>query len=332
MDVELLEESGFAEVQGFIQEVYGSVEPRLLSDKFWRWKCLRPHPFWPGSRGFLRRSAGKICAYASLIPLRFLTPEGVVPCGHVIDWAAARGVPGAGVRLYRHLQSLLGCVIGIGGSQETRQILPRMGAVVRQTVATYRRPLRPFSAAARGRKDWKWPARLARDLRYSLPPLPAVPAGFEAIRVSRFDSSIQCALPAASSDALVSERTVDLLNYWLECPGAKVSGFVLRENGQIAGYFLLSVVSQVAKIADLWLRPDLRDLWMPAYSLAFGAAAELPAFTAETMTGHPLAQRALDQMGLRRGENQVFLLDPDKTLPEKLPLALSQVDYDGFYL
>jgi hypothetical protein len=332
MDVELLEESGFGEAGGFLQEIYGVMEPRLSSPEFWRWKCLRPHPFWSGSRGFFRRSGGKICAYASLIPLRFLTSAGAISSAHVIDWAASRGVPGAGVRLYRHLQSMAGSAIGIGGSQETRQILPRMGAVLRQTVAAYRRPLRPFTAASRGKKDWKWPARLARDLRYALPPLASVPAGWEAVRVRRFDDSVQCALPAASPEVLVSERTVDLLNYWLECPAAQVSGYLIRDRGKVAGYFLLSAVADVAKIADLWLRPDAPGLWAAAYSLAFRAAAELPVLTVETMTGHPLAQRALDQMQLRRGENQVFLLDPEKTVPDRMPLALSQVDYDGFYL
>jgi len=332
MDAELLDEAGFAEVQTFLREIYGPDEPRKLTDEFWRWKCTLPHPLWCTSRGFIRRKEARIVAYASLIPLRFLTPFGPVNSGHVVDWAALRGIPGAGVRLYRHIQSLTGSVIGIGGSKETRQILPRIGAALRQTVTTYQRPARPFRAALQGRKDWKWPARLLRDLRYACSPLPAVPPHWKAEHVSRFDTSLDTCLATPLPDAIRSERGSALLNYWLECPAARMAGYLIRSQGETIGYFLTSSVPNTARIADIWVRISSVDQWMAAYGLAFRTATQSDVLTVETMTSHPSAREALDRMGLRRSDNQVFLLDPSDALPVHLPLALFPVDFDGFYL
>ncbi|MFN0169838.1 MAG: hypothetical protein ACKV22_25730 [Bryobacteraceae bacterium] len=335
MELELLREAGFSEVRKFLEGEFGRDEPRKQTDAFWRWKCTEPHPFWPESRGFLRRSGGEIVAYGGLIPLRFLTAHGSVPSGHVIDWAATRRVPGAGIRLYKAIAERAGSAIGIGGAASTRELLPLIGAVKHQSVFSFQRVVNPLGLTLTGRKDWKLPARFLRALRYALPPLPHVPSSWEAVPVSRFDDSVTPVLPRPSHrNIVVPERTVDLLNYWLRCPIAGTQGYLLVRDGQITGYFLLSVVPPAGRISDLWIDSDRIELWRYAYSLAFRSVAQLPGvLVADTMSGDPLVCAALQQMSLRQmSANQVFLLDRNRTLPAGVPIALSMTDYDAFYL
>jgi hypothetical protein len=334
MELELLRESEFGEVKKFLASVFECTEDQLHSDAFWRWKCTEPHPFWPEGRGFVRRSSGKIVAYGGLIPLRFLTTNGTVRSGHIIDWAAARGTPGVGLRLYKRVAEMAGGAIGIGGAKITRELLPLLGATKHQFVYSFQRMVNPAALALKGKLDWKTPARFARNLRYAILPLPDVPSSWEAVPVTTFDDQVTGALPVPRvSGAVVSERTPGLLNYWLRCPIADMYGYLLRHQGQVAGYFLLSAVPPAGRVADLWVASDQTEFWKYGYALAFREVSKLPGVLhSEAMTGDPLACSALRQMNLREmGGNQVFLLDPDKTLPAETPIALSMTDYDAFY-
>jgi hypothetical protein len=121
-------ESELGDVMRFLRTVFGVGEShRMFQADVLRWKCFAPHPFWEGSRGYALRYRGEIAAFGCVVPCRFLTGSGTVASCNVIDWAASKSVPGAGIMLYRHIQGLTGAMINIGGTADARQVLPRIG-------------------------------------------------------------------------------------------------------------------------------------------------------------------------------------------------------------
>jgi hypothetical protein len=111
----------------FLRTVFGVGEShRMFQADVLRWKCFAPHPFWEGGRGYALRYKGEIAAFGCLVPCRFLTGSGVVASCNVIDWAASKAVPGAGIMLYRHILGLSGTMINIGGTEDARNVLPKI--------------------------------------------------------------------------------------------------------------------------------------------------------------------------------------------------------------
>jgi hypothetical protein len=321
----------FAEIRTLLRAVFGELDERKFSDQFLQWKLLEPHPLFDGPRGYMRRTQdGQPAAYGALMPSGFLTCTGVVASGHIIDWASSRSVPGAGIRIYRHIAAAAGVIIGIGGSQDTLQILPRIGATVRTFAYTYTHIVQPLRRTARAGKDWKTPARLARDLCYSVaPPKPA--PGWVVKPVERFDALHPPVLPEAAPASVISQRTPELLDYWLACPGAEMHGFLLEKGSKPAGYFMTSAVGHAARIVDCWT-PDERD-WRAAYSCALREARGLPGVeTVSLMVTSAQEIQALDSFVLLRNKGvPVFMLDPHQRIPVGLPIRLSMADYDDFY-
>ena len=123
----------------FLRTVFGVSEShRMFQPDVLRWKCFAPHPFWEGSRGYALRYKGEIAAFGCLVPCRFLTGSETVASCNVIDWAASKTVPGAGILLYRHIQSLTGTMINIGGTADARQCAAtdRVSTVARKFTTT----------------------------------------------------------------------------------------------------------------------------------------------------------------------------------------------------
>ena len=320
----------------FLRTVFGVGENhRMFQEDVLRWKCFAPHPFWEGSRGYALRYQDRIAAFGCVVPCRFLTGSGSVASCNVIDWAASKTVPGAGIMLYRHIASLAGTMINIGGTADARQILPRIGFQARADIHHYTRVVRPWHHLMLAeRKDWKSPLRLARDYRELA--RSSLPAGrtLAVRRVSNFD-----ALPAGVfpdpcvTRQVICARTATSLGYFLNCPAANVEGYVLERNGTPAGYFLLSRSGHQCRIADLWLQPARPQDWAAAYSSAVAAAA-VNAHTVQVTAAasHQPQIEALRQAGFRHTHSEpVFVHDPDRRLGDPSGLALSFLENDGFY-
>jgi hypothetical protein len=70
----------------------------------------------------------EIAAHVCLCPVTYRLPGGRQITGsHFIDWAAGRRVAGAGGLLVRKLASLFDVLLAIGGSDDTQQVLPKLG-------------------------------------------------------------------------------------------------------------------------------------------------------------------------------------------------------------
>jgi len=320
----------------FLPAAFGvSDSHRMLQADVLRWKCFAPHPFWEGSRGYALRYKGEIAAFGCLVPCRFLTGSGTVASCDVIDWAASKAVPGAGIMLYRHIQGLTGTMINIGGSADACSVLPKIGFQVRAERHSYTRVLRPWRHfRMTGRKDWKSPLRLARDYREL--GRAAAPAGraLTVRRMDSFDGVPAAVFPDPSvTQQVVCARTPESLNYFLACPAAQMDAYLLELGHAPVGYFLLSRVGRQCRIADLWIRSPDRQGWAEAYAAATAVASADPRTTAVTVAASsPLETGALQQAGYRRTHAEpVFVLDPDRRLGDRHDLAVRLLENDGFY-
>lgn len=320
----------------FLRTVFDVGEShRMFQADVMRWKCFTPHPFWEGSRGYALRYKGEIAAFGCAVPCRFLTGSGTVASCNVIDWAASKAVPSAGIVLYRHIQGLTGTMINIGGTADARQVLPKIGFQARADIHHYTRVVRPWHHFRMAdRKDWKSPLRLARDYRELGRGAQAAGQALAARRVEIFAGVPAEAFPDPSlTRQVVCARTPESLGYFLTCPAVKMEAHLLERAQTPAGYFLLSRSGRQCRIADLWIRSADRQAWTEAYAVATATAGTDPHTTEVTVAASsPLETGALEQAGYRRTHAEpVFVLDPDGRLGERSDLALSLLENDGFY-
>jgi len=320
----------------FLRTVFGVSEShRMFQADVMRWKCFATHPFWEGSRGYALRYKGEIAAFGCLVPCRFLTGSGTVSSCNVIDWAASKAVPGAGIMLYRHIQGLTGMMINIGGTDDARNVLPKIGFQARAERQGYARVLQPWRHFRQtDRRDWKSPLRLARDFRELGHAVPDTGRALTARPVNGFDGVPVEVFPDPSvTQQVVCARTPGLLGYFLACPAAKMEAYVLELGRTPVGYFLLSRVGCQCRIADLWIRSPDGQAWAEAYAAATAAARTDPRITEVTAAASlPLETGALQQSGYRRTHTEpVFVLDPNRRLGDRSDLALSLLENDGCY-
>ncbi|HXM43464.1 MAG TPA: hypothetical protein VN924_19665 [Bryobacteraceae bacterium] len=320
----------------FLRTVFGVGEShRMFQADVLRWKCFAPHPFWEGSRGYALRYKGKIAAFGCVVPCRFLTGSGTVASCNVIDWAASKAVPGAGIMLYRHIQGLTGTMINIGGTEDARQVLPRIGFHAGAEIHHYTRVLRPWRYFRMAdRKDWKSPLRLARDYRELRRAARDAGHGLTAWRVDSFDGMATGTFPdPAFTQQVVCARTPESLNYFLACPAATMDAYLLVRGQTRAGYFLLGRVGYQYRIADLWIRSADAQEWAEAYAAAAAIARADPHITEVTVAASsPLQIAAIQRAGYRRTHSEpVFVSDPGSMLGGRNDLAVSLLENDGFY-
>jgi hypothetical protein len=61
-----------------------------------------------------------------------------------------------------------------------------------------------------------------------------------------------------------TRRSAALMNYWLQCPGAKISAFLVSDGSRTRGGFLLARVEGVLRIADLRIDSAEPKEWQAA--------------------------------------------------------------------
>jgi hypothetical protein len=226
-------------------------------------------------------------------------------------------------------------LLAIGGSSDTQQVLPRLGFQVAGKIEFFVRVMRPWRQFRTDPfpRGWKTGPRLVRNWLWSRTRLPEAPAKWTCSRVTAFDSSHQ-ALLEAPVPFPASRRTVALMNYWLRCPGAAISAYLMSDGHGPKGWFLLSRMAGVMRIADLRVVSTEAADWEAAFVLATRAAYADPLgceLTATAVT--PLAAEAIRRIGFRlRKTDPVFVLDPKAVLVGHMPVEITLIDTDGAYL
>ena len=286
------------------------VQPALL-----RWKYDEPRPDWPGKRSFVLKDGNAIAAHACLCPVTYRLPSGDVTGSYLIDWAASRTSVGAGVKLLRSLASQCDALFAVGGSTDTRTVLPKLGyrhICDLRFYAHVLRPWRQFRSDPFPRR-WKAPLRLARNTIWSLAGMPRAPRDWSERRISTFESSVQLLLDARALAAFpYSRRTPELMNYYLRCPADAFTAALLLRAGAPLGWYVLSRAGGQVRIADIWVNSSSVDDWSAAYTLAVRAAASDPcACELVASASIPPAVEAVSRAGLRfHHAEPVFVLDP----------------------
>jgi hypothetical protein len=311
------------------------VQPALL-----QWKYDEPRPDWPGPRSFIWRDGDAIAAHACLCPVTYRLPSGNATGSYLIDWAASRTSAGAGVKLLRSLARQFDTLLAVGGSADTRSILPKLGYRRVCDLRFYTRVLRPWRQCRTDPypRRWKAPLRLARNVVRSFAPMPGAPSAWSEQRIGSFDSS-----PATSpglfdaradSPFPCSLRTPELMNYYLRCPSAVFTTALVLQAGVPFGWYVLSRVGGQVRIADIWVNSGTPADWSAAYALAARTASGDPDACELVATASvPLAVEAVTRAGFRfHHAEPVFLLDPRNLFASSQSLNVTLLESDLAYL
>jgi hypothetical protein len=298
------------------------------------WKYFAEHPEWQGPRSFAIKRESQIVAHGGVWPVRFLTPKLEVNAIHLIDWAASRSAVGSGVHLLRKVAGLADVLVTIGGSEDTRNLLPKLGYRCCGELRQYARVVRPWlQFRTTPEKNWKTPIKFLRNSAQALAGLPRAPKGWQAKRVSSFTGAEEKV--ARQTTNLTSPRRTDAgMNHLLRCPAAGFSGFQVSDSQRLRGYFLLARVGRQVRIADIRMDSDDRESWQAICALAARRAAESPE-TCEIVAASSVAPTgdAWLQAGfVRRRTEPIFCYDPRKLVSSGPPLDLNLADGDQCFL
>lgn len=299
-----------------------------------RWKYFSPHPQWEGTRSYAVKHGDKLVAHGGVWPICLRAKDRKVSAIHLIDWAATRGAPGAGILLVRKFAQMADILLTIGGSSDTRAILPKLGYKHANNLKYYARVVRPWRQfRTTPKRNWKAPLRLARNTLWSFGSS-RVPESWNAVRVSHFDESHQNLLARCSGNALRGWRTPSSLNYMLSCPAAEFSGFLIIADQEPRGYFMLAKLGEQTRIVEIRLDTKDQPSWAAACKLASHVAAqdsaisEIIAATSETSIA-----TAFQQIGFRlRRSDPIYAYDPRGLLEDAPPVGLSMLDGDVCFL
>lgn len=308
------------------------VNRRLL-----QWKYFESGPAWEGSRSYLLKRGKGVFAHCGVWPINMDFAGGKVTCLCFTDWVGSQEIPGAGLLLKKKIMSFAETSIVVGGSDNTRAVIPRLAFKDVGEIAIFARVARPWKQFRTRPTEGvgKDLARLARNTLWSLAPAKPIPEGWRATRLQSFDSTLTNVLrllPQAAHPA--PERRRDYLNYWLRCPAAEIAGFSILKDDRICGYFLLTRMGGQARIIDIRLASGEQEDWNAAYGLA-AKVAEVDPETCEifAVASTGFAQKALLSSGFRRnGGFPLALYDPQGKLSAAPPIFWNMIDGDIAYL
>lgn len=316
----------FLETAFHIGPHHPSVQPDHL---FWKYWSVRED--WEGSRSFLLEREGNILAHGAVWPSWLRTEDETLRGGKVIDWAAAARPPGAGIALMKALApETLDLIFALGGSEDTRKILPFAGFRPFNEVWSFARPLRATAQAATHQsRDWKLPARWLRNTWWSWksarpgPRLTSRPVSPDQIR----------SWPRPAKAVHVFERTPQAFDYYSRCGLVRSRLFAVDFDGKECGYFYLVFAPGQARVADAWCSLADAGAWGGVYALAIERALEDGHANEITASaGIAVARRALDACGFRiTGRDRLMVYDPGSKLEANASIHFQMIDNDVFF-
>ena len=232
---------------------FGNVDPAYLNWKYWQ-----PRADWPQARSFVLAQGHEVSAHAAIMPVVCAWGSRRVTMLHTIDWVARSGSVGA-IALVKYLARIGDALLGIGGGDETRRLLPHLGFRDAGHATRYARPLFPLRILRH--PTWRSPTRLARALcRGSAPQAPD--PQWRARRLAADElGQITSVLPRPGHGLAVTERSVGLFRYILACPAVPMQIYAVEDAGRVCGYFLLVSVPGQVRIADCWMDSDEPPDW-----------------------------------------------------------------------
>lgn len=307
------------------------VEPQHLDWKYWR-----ERPDWSGPRSFVLTDGRDLLAHGAVVPGTIRWADRRARVIHMIDWAARQEALGAGVVLMKHVGRMADFLLGIGGSDDTRAIMPRIGYQHCGAVRGYVRTLNPLGILRRPtRAPWKRGPRMVRSLLWILSAPRKDLRGWDVRRIGADDvEQLSAVLPVPQPGLTMFQRSAALLRHALGCPIVPVELYALERGGRIGGYFMLSFAPGQARLADGWMASgDPRDWQALAHAAVqqarrHGGMAELAAWASDPGFGSVLGTCGFH-------ERLTLPVYVRSSVNEKVPqetLRLQMIDNDEFYL
>lgn len=292
--------SDLPQLAKFLRDVFQApLQARFAAEEMLAWKYLEADPIWWEALSYLLEKDGRLVAHAGVCPVVFRGPDGhSLRCATIIDWAADRGAPGAGLLLYRHLMQFSDATFLIRGTEATQKITSKLGFRRIIDARVYSQWVRPLREFRRRKKDGRALLRLFHGLVHSPFPWLAERTGWEAVPAARFDAAIQPVLASTSSFYSAAERTLAQLNHRLDCPAPVNRGYLLRRFGAVAGYAVVAIGEWEARIVDIRLDSREPEDWAAAYGVVTEALRKIPSVCRiRALASVPLLQWALEANG-----------------------------------
>lgn len=325
------------ELAGFLTAGFGPCtkgEPH--SPEVLHWKYFDPCGHEDLPRSYVARKAGAIIGHVGITPTSFVTPDGLVPTLHLIDWIGSSGNLGIGAALMRHVHELTPTQYAVGASVAGRRSLDREHYKRIDDIPVFRKILRPGyhlrGAKTRNARAFAGSAYSAIRIasRREKPPV----RQFELIRVEAFDEEVE-SITRDSNTPTATRRDSARLNHLLRHPAHCLEGFQIRESGRICGFAVISIVTngrlRIGRIVECLLDRNehsgeaigaltrlLRDRRVDA---VFGCAST--PWTASAYRG-----RGFDEVH----RLECRLRDPSGLIPRTNPFHFTYLEADYSYL
>lgn len=271
------------------------LRPEVVSWKYWD-----PRDDWREPRSYVAEQAGRIVAHLGIWPVSVKVGESTLRGAHLIDWAADRDAAGVGTAMFRRLRQQLDFMYSTGGTPRARRILELQG--FKEVAPNWKaaRPLRPWPLALRhSRRDWRWPARLIRNVAWAS----------KAVRDAgdwSYEPADPSELPTDTPYLGQIPRDPAFFRYMARCPAGRCRSYRLLQSGRPKGSFMLMKVRHHARFA-LWLQTPSAEDRERACAMALRAAMEdTDAVELAYMGSSAQAAQAADAAGFRiRGHSKV---------------------------
>jgi hypothetical protein len=275
-------------IAALISEVLGhsrdhpSVDPRMMHWKYWLERSD-----YPGTRSFVLARGPLVLAHAGLVPGTAHSNGTRQRTAHLIDWVARAGAIGAGASLLKHISRANDSLIAIGGSPQTRAILPALGFKADGEAVGFVRCLRPWRRLmGEKRPSLRLASQVGRSMLWTAT-ASARYAGHWKLRrlaASEIDGAA-LPLPAARPDIGVFERSAALFKHLAACPKGPMALYQAdRLDGRASGYFVLAFAPGQARLADFWVDPPEPANWRALVQLAVQASRRDHREAAELVT------------------------------------------------
>jgi hypothetical protein len=304
-------------------------DPQLLA-----WKYLDASPGGKGSRSFLLEKDGQIIAHCGTCPVTFCLPGGTTANGvTMMDWAADPSAPGAGVTLFRKLMEMAPASFVIGGAPATRRILPRIGFRNAGEALTYSAWLRPWREFRTRPHTQRSALRLLHGLTHPARNRRPASAGWDFAPVKEFDDSLLPLLNTTKRTWTSCRRTLTDLNHLMKCPHLDMSGFLLRRDGQLLGYFIIGRAEWESRLLDLVVNSEDANDWSLACAMVTQAAELDPEICRiRALASFPILIRALQWNGYWcQYKEPIGIYDPANALERAFPIGFQLLDGDSGY-
>lgn len=305
----------------------------FLSLPMMDWKYWQPHPFRPGGRSYVIEDEGGLSAHGCLWPVKAMGDDGPLDGMHLIDWAATPDSAGAGLRLLKGILEDVDFCIAVGGSEDTRKILPLFGFRPANKMWDYVRPLRPLlQLRRRSRLNPRAVAKCGRNVIWLLRGSSRIAPGWTAQAAA--PNAIPNGLwPAHTAPGVTAVRSAELHNYLARCPDASFAAYLLEFDGKPAGYFCLANNQGQIRMVDYNLAEPAADAWDALAGLCAAEAgrirngAELLVRVTE-----PEAKDAFERAGFRQTDETPILINWRRDSKRPRSIRITAIDNDSGYL